>query len=94
MSWLTALVSWLFGYKDQSKTIAQIQAATVKLCGFLPYAQTVAALLSANPAVATASAVATKICEAVNAPKVSGLISAPPMIGDVVIEGEFIKPKE
>jgi len=90
MGWLTSLLTWFFGRSDNSKTIAQIQATTVKLCGFLPYAETVAKLLSANPAVAAATVVAAQICKAVNAPKPMGLVSSPPMIGDVVIEGEFI----
>lgn len=93
MGWLSGFFTWLFGYKDQSKLIAQIQATTVKLCGFLPYAETVAKLLSANPAVAGASIVATEICKAVK-PKTLGVIGTKPMIGDVEIEGEFITEKK
>jgi hypothetical protein len=90
MGWLSGFINWLFGYSDRSKTIAQIQAATVKMCGFLPYAETIAKLLSANPAVTAAAVVATQICKAVNAPKPMALMDVPPMIGDVVIEGEFV----
>ena len=94
MNWLSGFFGWLFSYKDNSKLVAQVQAATVKACGFLPYAEVVGKLLAANPAVTAATMVATQICKAVSAPKAVGLMSNAPMIGDVVIEGEYINPKE
>jgi hypothetical protein len=101
MSWLTSLFNWFFssGAVD-SATITKVQAATVKLCGFLPAAQTVAQLIApGNPGVAVASVLAQKICGAVNAPTKMwlGVMNGEaqrPMVDGVVIEGEFIKPKE
>lgn len=98
MDWITSLVNWLFGYKDQSKLIAQIQASTVKLCGFLPYAGTVAQLLSANPAVAVANTIATKICQAVSSSRSTATLLGDakplPEVDGVIIEGEFVDPKK
>lgn len=92
MDWLTSMFRWLFGYKDQSKLVAQVQSTTVKLCGFLPYADTVLRLLAVNPAVATALTISTKICQAVTAAQTQavGLMSAPPVVDGVEIEGVFI----
>lgn len=94
MNWITVFVNWLFGYKDNSKLIAQIQSATVKACGFLPYVETVAKLLSANPGVATATIIANKICGALNKPAVLGIMGQVPMVDGVMIEGEFVTQKE
>jgi hypothetical protein len=101
MSWLTSLFNWFFssGAVDPS-VITKVQAATVKLCGFLPAATTVAQLVApGNPGVAAASVIAQKICGAVNAPTkmwLGAMNGEPqkPMVDGVVIEGEFINPKE
>jgi hypothetical protein len=94
MSWLTSLFSWLFGSSDTTNTdaVAKIQAATVKLCGYLPYAETVAKLLSANPAVTAAAVVAERICGVVN-PQMR-LMGGEPTLDGVVIQGEFINVKK
>jgi hypothetical protein len=48
-------------------TAASVDAAAKQACGFLPTASTVARILTANPAVATAEEVAGIICGAVTA---------------------------
>jgi hypothetical protein len=73
MSWISSFFNWLGSFvksgPDPAK-ITAIQAAVVKACGFLPMAESVAAMLSAgNPAVVTVSAIANQICVIVkNAP--------------------------
>jgi hypothetical protein len=101
MNWLTSLFNWFFTSGAVSPaTILKVQAATVKACGFLPAAETVAQLVApGNPGVAVASVLAQRICGAVGAPKQmwAGVMSNPnpvPMVDGVVIEGEFINPKE
>jgi hypothetical protein len=101
MNWLTSLFNWFFSSGAVSPaTILKVQAATVRACGFLPAAETIAQLVApGNPGVAAASIIAQKICGAVNAPNkmwLGAMNGEPqkPMVDGVVIEGEFIKPKE
>jgi len=81
-------------------TIQDVQNAAVAACSFLPTAASIASLLTANPAVATASQVAALICEAVTAkPPASAKLRGPNAITVVVngktvkIEGEFVAGK-
>lgn len=72
MNWFKPIISWLgslLGLSTPSADpvkVAQIQAAAVKACGFLPMADSVAALVAAqNPAVASVTLVAAQICRVV-----------------------------
>jgi len=70
MSWFTGLFSWLSGLfgggSNQSAQVAQIQASAVRICAFLPTAESVLAVAtSGNAAVVTVSVVAHQICEIV-----------------------------
>lgn len=104
MNWITGLFSWvmsLFGVPNaDTEEVVKIQATAVRLCGFLPTVDTVLALMAANPLVATGTVIARKICTAVTARKPSMMLAgmaggSPPIIVDgVVIEGEFVNPKE
>jgi len=49
-------------------TVADVEGAAVALCSYLPTADSVAALLSANGAILTAEAIAQVICAAVGSP--------------------------
>lgn len=102
MNWLFGWLARLLGGTD-SRLVVKIQAATVKACGFLPMAETVAALVAAgNPAVTTATLIAKKICVAVTAPRpailglssMSGEVANPIIVDGVVIEGEFINKEK
>jgi hypothetical protein len=71
-----------------------VQDAAVRVCGFLPAAETVAALIAAfgGPAVpGVASQIAREVCEAV-APRPSSLRRAGvPTVRGVPIKGEFVR---
>ena len=75
-------------------TIAQVQAAAVAACSFLPTATTVAQIISAgNPLVTTAGAIAQAICSALATSSVKSsarLHAVQPMVGNVVIHGRFV----
>jgi hypothetical protein len=109
MSWLSSTLSWVLGLfypqppvGDPTK-VAQIQATAVKVCGFLPMAETVTAILAqGNPAVITVSAVASSICRVVTKVPTPiatmGLMSTgdaenPPVYGEVngvPVQGVFV----
>jgi len=77
-------------------TTADVQNAAVTACSFLPTAATIASILSANPAIATASQVAALICAAVTGKQSVELrgASAPVIVVNgvpVTIEGTFVK---
>lgn len=104
MSWLTSFFSWVFGLfggppAPDSAQVVAIQAAAVKACGFLPMAESVVALLgTVNPAVTTASAIASQICAAVAKAKptavLAGMGGGTPLTvttNGVQIEGILIK---
>lgn len=98
MDWFAGLLNWLWGLfgNSESKLVKAIREKTVELCGFLPTVETVVALVAVNnPAVTTAIVIAKKICMAVSAQKQTLIGGSHPVIVDgVVIEGEFINPKE
>jgi len=77
-----------------SSLIDEIQAAAVTACAYLPTVETVANILSQNPAVSTASAVADAICKVV---KPSTALSArlkteaPINLFGIKVTGEFVK---
>lgn len=109
MSWFTGLFSWLtnlFSKSDNSQLIVKIQAATVKACGFLPMAESVASLIAANPTVLAIEAIANSICSVVKFTKPqttmimvdSGILGSPTVPGPdvwivngVLVHGEFVK---
>lgn len=92
---------WLKSFFNaaDTKPIDDILRLTLQCCGYLPTVATVAKILSAgNPAVVTATAVASGICIAVQAhasstPKVYGVmaLTGPPTVFGVEIEGGFIR---
>jgi hypothetical protein len=109
MSWLSSALNWMLGLFYPQSTggdptkVAQIQATAVKVCGFLPMAETVTAILvQGNPAVLTVSAVASSICKVVTRVPTPiatmGLMSAsdvedPPVYGEVngvPVQGVFV----
>ena len=75
-------------------TVAQVQAAAVAACSFLPTAATVANIIAAgNPLVTTAGAIAQAICSALASSSVRSsarLRATQPMVGNVVIHGRFL----
>lgn len=97
---ILGIVPWflsMFGHRDDVKAV---QEAVVNLCGFLPTATSVAAMLSAgNPVVTGVMGIATAICQAVSAAQAQpGLALASFKVGygtvnGVPIEGDFIKGK-
>lgn len=102
MKILKWLLSWFGGPAAPAPDlVVKVQAETVRLCGFLPAAQTVGAIVGAMTgqaaAVATALGVATTICKAVSAQPKLGLLAGdtkPVVMIDGVaipIEGEFVK---
>lgn len=79
--------------KEPKELIGEVQAKAVAICGFLPVASTVAAILDALATGGQATIVATAangICAAVK-PKVNTLKSEKPTFAGVVIEGEFVE---
>lgn len=91
--WLANAWHWATG-PSFDDDVSKIRDLTVKVCGFLPTVGTVISILKAsNPAVMGVVAVATAICEAVK-PKPAatvGLLTLPPAVNGVPIEGEFVK---
>ena len=72
-------------------TAADVQAAAVAACGFLPTASTVANIIAAgNPAVATVSTIAGAICAAVTS-KGARLGGVSPNVNGVTVHGRFVK---
>ena len=72
-------------------TPADVQAAAVSACGFLPTVSSVAALITASPAVGTAVGIASLICAAVVPAKSSARLRAvAPTVNGVVIHGRFV----
>jgi hypothetical protein len=103
MSWLDGVINWLAGWfaSSENETVKAVRDATVILCGFLPTVETVAALIAVNnPAMAATAApavlIAKKICTAVKAPRMQSLLGgdAQIIVDGIVIEGEFVNPKE
>jgi|SRR5665213_476471 len=73
-------------------TAADVQAAAVAACGFLPTASTVANIIAAgNPAVATVSTIAAAICSAVVGAKGRRLGGAVPNVNGVPVHGRFVQ---
>jgi hypothetical protein len=76
-------------------TVADLQAAVVAACGFLPAATTIASILSANPAIATGGEIASVICQAVTkkAAHKGGYSPATIIVNGkvILINGEFVK---
>jgi hypothetical protein len=69
-------------------SVADVQTDAVAACKFLPDAAAVAALLSADPAVTTAEAIAKIICSAVTGSASAGLRGAAAPV--VVVNGQTI----
>jgi hypothetical protein len=96
---LIALVLVASACQDRPALIARVQDATKQICGFVPVAATVAAILDkvgnfggAATMVATA---ANGICAAVTAAAPQALYDdagAKPSFRGVPIEGKFVKP--
>lgn len=80
MSWLSSFFTWvknlITGGSATSEQIVAIQTAAVKLCGFLPMAESVAVLVATSaPGVLTVTTVAHQICNIVT--KTQPVVSAP-----------------
>lgn len=93
---ISGLFSWVFrwfGHKDEVKAV---QNKVVSLCGFLPTAASVAAMLgAANPTVTGIVGIATAICQAVSASR-SGMMLVSTGLGTVngvPIEGDWVIKK-
>jgi hypothetical protein len=81
-------VSTLVGYLPE-----QVKETTVKVCGYLPAAETVASLISAfgGPTVpGIASQIAAEICNAVVQPRSSLRRAGVPTVRGVAIRGHFV----
>lgn len=91
---IVKFVLQFFGDRDDVK---KVQARVVAMCGFLPSAASVAAMLSAgNPAVVGVIGVATAICQAVSAQEeFKGITaySSTPTVNGVPIEGDWVIKK-
>ena len=80
-------------------TVKQIQDETVKLCAYLPTANSVAAIVSAaNPAVVGIGAVANAICTAMinwqtDQKTINSFATECPKVNGVCIEGSY-RPKK
>jgi len=74
-------------------TISDVQAVVSSACGFLPAATTIASIITANPAVATASQIAGIICDAVTKKAAyRGTVPTVTVNGQVIeIKGRFVK---
>lgn len=73
-------------FEKASPTIGDVQGVAVKVCAFLPTAETVAAILAAgSPALTTSSAIANAICNAIS-PK-AGPGAGRATVAGVPIEG-------
>jgi hypothetical protein len=98
MNWIDSFFHWLatwFSSAPEGSTVAKVQAATVKACGFLPTAETVVALIPLqHPAKDMAVLLARKICTAVTksytASRTMGEPKLLPEVDGVIIEGEYI----
>lgn len=71
-------------------TITNIQSLTASVCGFLPAAETVAGILSTNPVVGTAEAIAETICGVVTK-KGAQRGGATPSVNGVPVKGHFVR---
>jgi hypothetical protein len=104
MNYVSGFFKWVWGFFTKkpaydSEEVVAIQNAAIAACRFRPAAETVANILVASPAVATASVIADGICAVVTgAPQPGavtqmGLLSEPvvPTYNGVKIEGEFVK---
>ena len=82
-------------FTGQAVTAADVSAAAVAACGFLPTVQTVETMLNANSTVQTAQAIAQAICSLATAKagKLGGAPMAPGMIIPVgfVVHGKFVR---
>jgi len=91
---LTGCGSW--GELTTAEKIKAIQEKAVALCGYLPQATSVTAMLAAsNPTVVSVGAVANAICTAViqwNSGDKQGFVTSCPKVNGVCVEGKFIKP--
>ena len=90
--------SWFFKWFGHRDDVKAVQDKVASLCGFLPTAASVAAMLGAPGAAVTGvTAIATAICQAVSAARAApGLTLARfntgyGQVNGVPIEGEFIK---
>lgn len=69
-----------------------VQEATVNTCAFLPFATTVANIIAAgNPALQTATEIATAICAAVVPPQGLAKRRGVPTVSGVEIHGRFVR---
>jgi hypothetical protein len=97
MRFLKWLWSWFGGPPAPApELISKAQSETVRLCGFLPAASTVGAIIGAmtgqGVAVATALGVATTICKAVSAkPLVLASLGGGDTKPVVIVNGEVIE---
>jgi hypothetical protein len=74
--------------------VEEVRKAAVAVCGFLPYADTVAAIIATgNPIVLTVSSLANAICAAVTAipPAQVRRGASPPTVAGVIIHGKFVR---
>ena len=79
---------------NTSKTVKNVQSIAVTICGFLPIASTVINVLTNNPLVPTAEAIASKICSVATNVKVGGRRyskSNSPTLDGVEIKGSFVR---
>lgn len=76
-------------------TVSDIQKVVTTACGFLPAATTIANIISASPAVMTATEIAGLICKAVTtkSARKGGYAPKSVIVGNKVIllNGEFVK---
>lgn len=81
------------GVGGGTDTISQVQQIAATVCFFVPTAATIAGILAAgNPALQSASAIATAICNAITAPKMSSRRgAAAPRVGRVAVYGTYLR---
>lgn len=71
-------------------TVTDVQAAAVKVCSFLPTAETITSILGLNdPALASVTSIADAICNAINSR--SARAGAAPYVKGVRIKGRFAR---
>jgi hypothetical protein len=79
---------------DLAAQIAAVQKTAMQVCGFLPYATTIAAIIGKNVAgLKTAGDIAKSICDAITPSGIKSASVNPPKVADVPVEGEFVGAK-
>lgn len=85
-------IEWVVSWFGEDPRVEEIRQRVVMMCGFLPTASSVAAMLSAsNPMITGVIGIATAICQAVSRNTQSLISSGYGTVNGVPIEGDFVE---